>query len=122
MKYAAELVERAMRRDAPDEPVTARRLANVERGNSGRGDEFWSTEVDARLDPGPPRAYIPYELADAYDTAFGADGYLADVHHWARVRDQEHAQYLPRATPPVPAELTLDARSQHAVGRIHPSG
>jgi hypothetical protein len=52
--------------------------------------------------------YVPYELAEAYDTAFGADGYLADVHHWARVRDREHAQSPPRAMPPIPDDLTLD--------------
>jgi hypothetical protein len=103
MRYAAELVERAMRRDAPGEPVTAGHLANVERGNSGRSDEFWRKEAKAQPAPGPPRVYVPYELAEAYDTAFGADGYLADVHHWARVRDQEHAKSPPRAMPPIPA-------------------
>lgn len=107
MQYAAELVERAMRRDAPGEPVTARHLANLERGNSGRNDPMWRIKGEA--DVGPPRAYVPYELAEAYDTAFGADGYLADVYHWARIRDQEHAQFPPRAMPPIPADLSLGA-------------
>ena len=107
MKYAAELVGRAMRHDAPGAPVTARHLGNVERGNSGQSDEFWRQE--APPEPGPPRVYVSYELAEAYDTAFGADGYLIDVHHWARVRDQEHATFPPTAMAPVPAALTLDA-------------
>ena len=106
MGYAAELVERAMRRDPPGEPVTAGHLANVERGNSGVNDPVWREMGEE--DVGPNRVYVRYELAEAYDTAFGADGYLADVHHWARVRDQEHAKFPPRALPPVPADLTLD--------------
>src|ERR1700733_10952251 len=44
MKYAAELVGRAMRHDASGAPVTARYLGNVERGNSGQSDEFWRQE------------------------------------------------------------------------------
>ncbi len=108
MEYAAELVKRAMRRDASGGPVTSGRLANVERGNSGVNDRIWRMKDEP--DVGPHRVYVPYELAEAYDTAFSADGYLADVHHWARVRDHEHAKFPPRATPPVPAELTtLDA-------------
>jgi hypothetical protein len=112
MEYAAELVNRAMRHVAPGKPVTSRYLANIERGNSGDSGEFWSTEGvgDAQTDPSPRRVRVPYELAEAYDTAFGADGHLADVHHWARVRDEEHAEFPPTAMSPIPGDdLTLDA-------------
>ncbi len=109
MEYAAELVGRVMGRYALGNPVSAHYLANIERGNSGRSEEFWRKQGKALSEHGPPRVYVPYELAEAYDTAFGADGYLADVHHWARVRDQEHAKSPPTAMPPVPAELTLNA-------------
>lgn len=109
MSYAAELVQQAMRPGASAGHVDKVHLANVERGNSGRADEFWSTEDGAQLEPGPARPNVPYALAEAYDTAFGADGHLADVHRWARVRDLEHAQFPPRAMPPIPADLGLDA-------------
>jgi hypothetical protein len=106
MKYATKLVERAMR-PAPGKPLDEDHLANVERGNSGVNEPMWREK--GKPDVGPPRVYVPYELAEAYDTAFGADGYLADVYDWAWVRDHEHEQSPPRAMPPIPAELTLDA-------------
>jgi hypothetical protein len=110
MNYAAELVTRAMRRAGPRK-LEADYLANVERGHSGDSGEFWATEAEdeAQTARGTRRVRVPYELAEAYDTAFGADGYLADVHHWARVRDLEHAQFPPAAMPPVPDNLTPDA-------------
>ena len=117
MEYAARLVKAALRQDAPGKLVSDRRLAdhlaNVERAHSGDRGEFWSTEGDdgdeGDTSPSARRASVPYELAEAYDTAFGGDGYLVDVHHWAKVRDREHALYPPRATPPVPDGLSLDA-------------
>lgn len=121
MEYAARLVKAALSPDAPAKLVSDRRLAdhltNVERAHSGDSGLFGATEVDdpdevtdeEDADPDVRRARVPYQLAEAYDTAFGADGYLVDVHHWAKVRDREHAKYPPRATPPVPDGLSLDA-------------
>jgi hypothetical protein len=46
MRYAAELVDQAMRRDASGKPVIDRDyLANVERGHSGVSDPMWGTET-----------------------------------------------------------------------------
>ena len=110
MDYAAELVTRAMCRAVPRE-LDRDYLGSVERGHSGDSGEFWATEADSEEQAGSRtrRVHVPYEVAEAYDTAFGADGYLADVHHWARIRDLEHAEFPPTAMPPVPGDLSLDA-------------
>jgi hypothetical protein len=111
MRYAAELVDQAMRRDASGKPVIDRDyLANVERGHSGVSDPMWGTESDA--DVGPLRVYVPYEVAEAYDTAFGADGYLVDVHHWpgsATASTPSSRQQPRRPFPMTSPSMTLSA-------------
>jgi transcriptional regulator with XRE-family HTH domain len=108
MAYAVELVQSAMPLGAP--PVTAPYLADVERGNSGHGARSdWVEEGGDRPGSELYRVHVSYALVEAYDTAFGADGYLVDVYDWAKVRDQEHSVSPPTALPPVPDRSALDA-------------
>ncbi|NEA32805.1 NBR1-Ig-like domain-containing protein [Streptomyces sp. SID13031] len=86
--------------------VSAKYVSHLERGLHSRREQVpqWAELVTVdRVRTNASR--VPAWLVRAYDIAFGADGFLADVYVWSEALREDQSQDLPRRTRDLPADV-----------------
>lgn len=108
--YGADVLDRPRRGRSSSSPhrVTASFLRSVERGEHSRVEPkllpAW-IDLDAVGRDRANASRVPPWLVRAYDVAFGADGFLADVYAWSEILTADQSQMIPRRLRDLPGHV-----------------